>query len=133
MNKFSKHLLFSLLLLFVSVLCSTANEMGDDKKKETSTIVPIVVTQGPQDFHRNITPEIEAYYSNGYVNVFFYGIYGGVTITVRNISNGCQVQNFLDTSSMNVVIDIRSILTSGEYIVEFEFDNLETYIGEFSL
>lgn len=133
MNKFLRHLVFLLLLLFASVLHSTASEISDDKKKEPSTIVPIVVTIGPQDFHRNITPEIEAYYSNGYVNIFFYGFSGGVTVTVHNISNGCQIQNLLDASSINAVIDIRSILASGEYIVEFEFDNFDTYIGEFSI
>ena len=133
MNKFSKHLVFSLLLLFASVLCSTANSIGDDNKKETSTIVPIVVTKGPQNLHRSLTPEIEAFYSNGYVNIFFYGVSGGVTVTVHNISNGGHVQYIFDSSSMNVVMDIRSILTSGEYFLEFEFDNFDTYIGEFSI
>lgn len=133
MSKFSKHLVFSLLLLFASFLCSTANDTGDDNKKETGTIVPIVVTKGPQNLHRSLTPEIEAYYSNGYVNIFFYGVSGGVTVTVHNISNGCLIQNYFDASSMNVLMDIRSILTSGEYTVEFEFDNLDTFIGEFSI
>lgn len=133
MNNFSKHLVFTLLLLFTSLLNCAAVDTNDDNKKETTTIVPIVVTKGPQDFHRSITPEIEAYYSNGHVNVFFYGVSGGVTVTVYNTSNGGQVQNFFDASNMNVVIDIRSILTSGEYIVEFELDNFDTCIGEFSL
>lgn len=98
------------MLLFASFLCSTANDTGDDNKKETGTIVPIVVTKGPQNLHRSLTPEIEAYYSNG-----------------------CLVQNYFDASSMNVLMDIRSILTSGEYFLEFEFDNFDTYIGEFSI
>lgn len=50
-----------------------------------------------------------------------------------NTSNGGQVQNLYDASNMNVVIDIMDILTSGDYIVEFEFDNFDIYIGEFSL
>lgn len=133
MNNFSKHLVFTLLLLFTSLLNCAAVDTNDDHKKETTTIVPIVVTKGPQDFHRSLTPEIEAYYSNGHVNVFFYGVSGCVTVIVYNTSNGGQVQNLFDASNMNVVIDIRSILTSGEYIVEFELDNFDTYIGEFSL
>lgn len=63
----------------------------------------------------------------------FYGVSGSVAVTVYNISNGGQVRNLFDASSMNVSIDIRSILTSGEYIVEFELDNFDTYIGEFSI
>ena len=133
MNNFSKHLVFTLLLLFSSFLYCAAVDTNDDKKTQTTTIVPIVVTKGPQDFRRSLTPEFEAYYSNGHVNVFFYGVSGGVTVTVYNTSNGGQVQNLYDASNMNVVIDIRNILTSGEYIVEFEFDNFDSYIGEFSL
>lgn len=133
MNNFSKHLVFTLLLLFSSFLYCAAFDTNDDKKKETTTIVPIVVTKGPQDFHRSLTPEIEAYYSNGHVNVFFYGVSGCVTVIVYNTSNGGQVQNLFDASNMNVAIDIRNILTSGEYIVEFDFDNHDTYIGDFCL
>lgn len=133
MNNFSKHLVFTLLLLFTSLLNCAAVDTNDDKKTQTTTIVPIVVTKVPQDFHRSLTPEIDAYYSNGHVNVFFYGISGGVTVTVYNTSNGGQVKNLYDASNMNVVIDIMNILTSGDYIVEFEFDNFDTYIGEFSL
>ena len=133
MNNFSKHLVFTLLLLFTSLLNCAAVDTNDDNKKETTTIVPVVVTKGPQDFHRSLTPEIEAYYSNGHVTVFFYGVSGGVTVTVYNTSNGGQVQNFFDASNINVVIDIRNILTPGEYIVEFELDNFDTCIGEFSL
>ena len=133
MNNFSKHLVFTLLLLFTSLLNCAAVDTNDDKKTKTTTIVPIVVTKVPQDFHRSLTPEIDAYYSNGHVNVFFYGISGGVTVTVYNTSNGGQVKNLYDASNMNVVIDIMNILTSGDYIVEFEFDNFDTYIGEFSL
>lgn len=133
MNKFSKHLVFSLLILFIGIVNCVATATCDDKKTETSTIVPIVVTKDSPNFHRSLTPEIEAYYSNGHVNVFFYRVSGGVTVTVYNTSNGGQVQNFFDASNMNVVIDIRNILTPGEYIAEFEFDNFDTYIGEFSL
>ena len=133
MNNFSKHLVFTLLLLFTSLLNCAAVDTNDDKKTQTTTIVPIVVTKVPQDFHRSLTPEIDAYYSNGHVNVFFYGISGGVTVTVYNTSNGGQVKNLYDASNMNVVIDIMNILTSGDYIVEFEFDNFDTYIGDFSL
>lgn len=133
MNNFSKHLVFTLLLLFTSLLNCAAVDTNDDKKTQTTTMVPIVVTKVPQDFHRSLTPEIDAYYSNGHVNVFFYGISGGVTVTVYNTSNGGQVKNLYDASNMNVVIDIMNILTSGDYIVEFEFDNFDTYIGEFSL
>lgn len=133
MDNFSKHLVFTLLLLFTSLLNCAAVDTNDDKKTQTTTIVPIVVTKGPQDFHRSLTPEIEAYYSNGHVNVFFYGVSGSVTVTVYNTSNGGQVQNLYDASNMNVVIDIMDILTSGDYIVEFEFDNFDIYIGEFSL
>lgn len=133
MNNFSKHIVFTILLLFTSLLYCAAVDTNDDNKKETTTIVPIVVTKGPQDFHRSLTPEIEAYYSNGHVNVFFYGVSGCVTVTVYNTSNGGQVQNLFDASNMNVAIDIRNILTSGEYIVEFDFDNHDTYIGDFCL
>lgn len=133
MNKFSKHLVFSLLILFTGIVNCAATATCDDKKTETSTIVPIVVTKDSPNFHRSLTPEIEAYYSNGYVNISFYGVTGGVTVTVYNVSNGGQVRDFYDSSYMNVVMDIRSIQTSGEYIVEFEFDNFDTYIGEFSL
>ena len=133
MNNCSKHIVFTILLLFASLLYCAAVDTNDDNKKETTTIVPIVVTKGPQDFHRSLTPEIEAYYSNGQVNVSFYRVSGGVTITVYNTSNGGQVQNFFDASNMNVAIDIRNILTSGEYIVEFDFDNHDTYIGDFCL
>ena len=110
-----------------------AVDTNDDKKTQTSTIVPIVVTKDSPNLHRSLTPEIEAYYSNGYVYISFYGVTGGVTVTVYNVSNGGQVRNFYDSSYMNVVMDIRSIQTSGEYIVDFEFDNFDTYIGEFSL
>lgn len=133
MKNFSKHLVFTLLLLFTCLSYCAAADTNDDSKKEATTIVPIVVTKGSQDFHRSLTPEIEAYYSNGYVNISFYGVTGGVTVTVYNVSNGGQVRNFYDSSYMNVVMDIRTIQTSGEYIVEFEFDNFDTYIGEFSL
>lgn len=86
MNNFSKHLVFTLLLLFTSLLNCAAVDTNDDKKTQTTTIVPIVVTKGPQDFHRSLTPEIEAYYSNGHVNVFSYGVSGSVTVTVYNTS-----------------------------------------------
>ena len=131
MKNYSKHLSVTFLFFLSCVLCP-ASVSGDDKKDETP-VVPIVVTNNTQNLHRGLVSEIDAYYSNGYVNVFFYGVSGSVAVTVYNISNGGQVRNLFDASSMNVSIDIRSILTSGEYIVEFELDNFDTYIGEFSI
>lgn len=120
-------------MFLFSYFISFASEIGDGQKKDENSIVPIVVTVEPEDFHRSITPEIDAYFLNGYVVISFTGAQDFVVVTVRNLTSGRHVQNFFDTSCMSANIDIRDIVTSGDYIIEFDFANFDTYVGEFSL
>lgn len=132
MNGYSKHFVACLSLLFFSCIVCSASVMCDEEKDNTKA-VPIVVSDTSQNLHRGLTPEINAYYLNGYVHIFFNGVSGNVLVTVNNVTAGGQVQNLFDASFMNVSMDIRSILTSGEYYIELVLDNFDTFIGDFSL
>lgn len=132
MKGYSKYFVACLSLLFFSCIVCSASVMCDEEKDSTKA-VPIVVTNTSQNLYRGLTPEITAYYLNGYVHIFFNGVSGNVLVTVNNVTDGGQVQNLFDASFMNVSMDIRSILTSGEYYIELVLDNFDTYIGDFSL
>ena len=76
----------------------------------------------------------QAYYMNGLINVSFNSALDhSVIISVRNLSNGTQIQELINTSMMMVTIDVSEIISSGDFIIEFLYDNGDTYIGYFAI
>ena len=119
-----------LLLLFSSVSLSADNEKPT---QQTTPIIIAVLTPGTVH-GRSLSDMPQAYYMNGCINVSFNStVDHSVIICVRNLSNGTQIQELINTSMMVVTIDVNEILSSGDFIIEFSYDNGDTYIGYFTL
>lgn len=119
-----------LLLLFSAVSLSADNEKPT---QQTTPIIIAVLTPGTVH-GRSLSDMPQAYYMDGYINASFNSATDHfVTINVRNLSNGMQTQELINTSMMVVTIDVNEILSSGDFIIEFSYDNGDTYIGYFAI
>ena len=118
-----------LLLLFSAVSLSADNEKPT---QQTTPIIIAVLTPGTVH-GRSLSDMPQAYYMNGCINVSFNSVEENyITIQVRNLTTGAQVQKVVDISMSLVSIDINEILSSGEYIVDF-WGETAYYYGYFTI
>ena len=94
---------------------------------------PIDVKKEPTNFHRSLEAPIFAYYAAGTINLDFVENLGPATVAVLNVTFGGQVVELIDTSMGNVVIDIDSILTVGDYYMTITTMSGDMYYAEFTL
>lgn len=117
----------------MNAITCLANTVADNEEIKPSTYEPIVVRKEPTNFHRSLEAPIFAYYAAGTINLDFVENLGAATIAVQNITAGGQVVELIDTGMGNVVIDINSILTVGDYYMTITTMSGEVYYAEFTL
>lgn len=124
--------LLSLLLCGIFSLISTSAFADDDKPKPIQPIIITIETEGI--IHgRTLDNLPEAFYSDGYIYVKFNHYNSEyVSISVRNLDTGESINDVISPSLVTFAIDIKSILSSGYYIIEFLCNNT-TYVGYFTL
>lgn len=126
-------LLLSLLLVsyFTATNYCYALNNSDDKKPTMEK--PIVVREECPNFHRSLEAPIFAYYAAGTITLDFVENLGAATVAVQNLTAGGQVVELIDTSMGNVIIDIDSILTVGDYYMTITTMSGNVYYAEFTL
>lgn len=82
---------------------------------------------------RSLGTPIFAYYAAGTINLDFVENLGVATVAVQNLTAGGQVVELVDTGMGNVVIDIDSILTVGNYYMTITTMSGDVYYAEFTL
>ena len=124
-----------LLLLASAVLMSIsfcyANANTDDETPKNYK--PIVVRRDPTNFHRSLETPIYAYYANGTIVFDFVENLGAGTVAVQNLTVSGQVVELIDIGLGNVVVDISSILTVGNYYMTITTMSGDVYYAEFTL
>lgn len=110
-----------------------ANNTDNDKTETTTDYRPIGVKKEPTNFHRSLEAPIFAYYAAGTINLDFVETLGAATVAIQNLTAGGQVVEFVDTGMGNVVIDIDSILTVGNYYMTITTMSGDVYYAEFTL
>ena len=130
-----KHIItFIVFALGVSLFISFgANNTDNDKTETTTDYRPIGVKKEPTNFHRSLETPIFAYYAAGTISLDFVENLGAITVAVQNLTTGGQVVELIDTGMGNVVIDIDSILTVGDYYMSITTMSGEVYYAEFTL
>lgn len=126
-------LIFFAFLLSMNAITCLANNVADNEEIKPSTYEPIVVRKEPTNFHRSLEAPIFAYYAAGTINLDFVENLGAATVAIQNLTSGGQVVEIIDTGMGNVVIDINSILTVGDYYMTITTMSGEVYYAEFTL
>ena len=125
---------FIVFALGVSLFMSFgANNTDNDKTETTTDYRPIGDKKEPTNFHRSLEAPIFAYYAAGTINLDFVENLGAATVAIQNLTAGGQVVELIDTGMGNVVIDINSILTVGDYYMTITTMSGEVYYAEFTL
>lgn len=125
--------LIALTLLIGSTPSFGFSTMDNDNKQTASDYQPIGVRREPTNFHRSLEAPIFAYYAAGTINLDFVENLGAATVAVQNLTSGGQVVELIDTGMGNVVIDIDSILTAGNYYMTITTISGDVYYAEFTL
>ena len=121
------------LMLITSAQAAFASSTSYNEEVKAETYQPIVVRKEPTNFHRSLEAPIFAYYAAGTINLDFVENLGVVTVAVQNLTAGGQVVELVDTGMGNVVIDINSILTVGDYYMTITTMSGDVYYAEFTL
>ena len=129
-----KRIIAIIVLFFAAgVALNLGASTPDNEKIETSDYRPITVKKEPTNFHRSLEATIFAYYAAGTINLDFVENLGVATVAVQNLTAGGQVVELVDTGMGNVVIDIDSILTVGNYYMTITTMSGEVYYADFTL
>lgn len=112
--------------------CSSGYASNNPDEKKPTMEKPIVVTEQTL-IHRSLEAPIFAYYAAGTITLDFVENLGAATVAVQNLTAGGQVVELIDTSMGNVIIDIDSILTVGEYYMTITTMSGDVYYAEFTL
>ena len=126
-----KRILLPFVLACISNVftCFSAN---DEEIKPVNS-QHIVVRGETTNRHRSLEAPIFAYYAAGTITLDFVENLGAATVVVQNLTAGAQVAELIDTSMGNVVIEINSILTVGDYYMTITTMSGEVYYAEFTL
>lgn len=119
-----------LVAIFVNPIVSRADS---DNQKPTTTHKPIIVVTEIPDIIRTLNCPISSYYNNSSVYISFEVNMGISTVAIQNLTAGGQVAEHIDTGMGNVVIDIDSILTVGNYYMTITTMSGDVYYAEFTL
>lgn len=121
-----------LLLLALTCIASifTFSSANDETLKSFDS-QHIVVRGDPSNPFRSLEAPIYAYYAAGTISLDFVENLGVATVAVQNLTAGGQVVELIDTGMGNVVIDIDSILTIGNYYMTITTMSGDVYYAEF--
>ena len=128
------HMKRILLLLALTCIASvfTCSSANDETLKSLDS-QHIVVRGDPSNPFRSLEAPIFAYYAAGTITLDFVENLGAATVVVQNLTAGVQVAELIDTGMGNVVIDIDSILTVGNYYMTITTMSGDVYYAEFTL
>lgn len=123
------------MILATSMIANASPCLASHDEEEPKQVNPqhIVVRNESPNFHRSLEPSIYAYYADGTITLDFIENLGVVTMTIQNLTTGGQVADLIDTSTGNVIIDIDSILTVGNYYMSITTMSGDVYYAEFTL
>ena len=124
--------MFITLAMFAS-LTPIFGAIVNDNEQPSKEYWPIDVKKEPTNFHRSLEAPIFAYYAAGTINLDFVENLGAATVAIQNLTAGGQVAELIDTGMGNVVIDIDSILTVGDYYMTITTMSGDIYYAEFTL
>lgn len=126
------HMKRILLLLALTCIASifTFSSANDETLKSFDS-QHIVVRGDPSNPFRSLEAPIYAYYAAGTISLDFVENLGVATVAVQNLTAGGQVVELIDTGMGNVVIDIDSILTIGNYYMTITTMSGDVYYAEF--
>lgn len=128
-----KRLIMFVVLAFLANITPGFGMTTPDDEQVSSEYQPIGVRRRPTNFHRSLEAPIFAYYAAGTINLDFVENLGAATVAIQNLTSGGQVVELIDTGMGNVVIDINSILTVGDYYMTITTMSGEVYYAEFTL
>ena len=128
-----KRLMMFVVLAFLANITPGFGMTTPDDEQVSSEYQPIGVRRRPTNFHRSLEAPIFAYYAAGTINLDFVENLGVATVAVQNLTAGGQIVELVDTGMGNVVIDIDSILTVGNYYMTITTMSGEVYYAEFTL
>ena len=94
---------------------------------------PIIVKEATPVLHRSLEAPIFAYFAAGTISLDFVENLGTAIVAIQNLTAGGQVDELIDTSMGNVVIDIDGILTVGDYYMTITTLYGDVYHAEFTL
>ena len=126
-------LIFVLFITGLGNVIPTSADVVNDEKQEPTLYEPIIVRKEPTNFHRSLEAPIFAYYAAGTINLDFVENLGTAIVAIQNLTAGGQVDELIDTSMGNVVIDIDGILTVGDYYMTITTLSGDVYHAEFTL
>lgn len=123
------------MILATSMIANASPCLASHDEEEPKQVNPqhIVVRNESPNFHRSLEPSIYAYYADGTITLDFIENLGVVTMAIQNLTTGGQVADLIDTSTGNVIIDIDSILTVGNYYMSITTMSGDVYYAEFTL
>lgn len=123
------------MILATSMIANASPCLASHDEEEPKQVNPqhIVVRNESPNFHRSLEPSIYAYYADGTITLDFIENLGVVTMAIQNLTTGGQVADLIDTSTGNVIIDIDSILTVGNYDMTITTMSGDVYYAEFTL
>lgn len=129
-----KHTKKLLLLAFATVMSIWLCNAGTcTDEKVPNNYKPIVVRREITNLHRTLEAPIFAYYANGTITLEFVENLGTATVVTQNLTTGDQIIEFIDTNLSNVILEIESILTVGNYYMTITTISGDIYYAEFSL
>lgn len=124
------------ILLLLALTCIASVFTFSSANEETLKSLDsqhIVVRGDPSNPFRSLEAPIYAYYAAGTISLDFVENLGVATVAVQNLTAGGQVVELIDTGMGNVVIDIDSILTIGNYYMTITTMSGDVYYAEFIL
>lgn len=127
-----RFLLLSTLIISFFITGNYCYASNDDNKKPTME-KPIIVKEATPVLHRSLEAPIFAYFAAGTISLDFVENLGTAIVAIQNLTAGGQVDELIDTSMGNVVIDIDGILTVGDYYMTITTLYGDVYHAEFTL
>lgn len=127
-----RFLLLSTLIISFFITGNYCYASNDDNKKPTME-KPIIVKEATPVLHRSLEAPIFAYFAAGTISLDFVENLGTAIVAIQNLTAGGQVDELIDTSMGNVVIDIDGILTVGDYYMTITTLSGDVYHAEFTL
>ena len=127
-----RFLLLSTLIISFFITGNYCYASNDDNKKPTME-KPIIVKEATPVLHRSLEAPIFAYFAAGTISLDFVENLGTAIVAIQNLTAGGQVDELIDTSMGNVVIDIDGILTVGDYYMTITTLCGDVYHAEFTL
>ena len=126
-----KKLLMIFAIAMIANVCPCFASFNEDEPQQENPQHIVVRNESP-NFHRTLEVGIFAYYMEGAITLDFVDNLGAAMVSVQNLTDGGQIVELIDTSICNI-IDIKSILTTGDYYITITTLSGDIYYADFHL